>query len=80
MDLAFLPICQEINTSVIHAITPNPVHRPRGRYNTALKDESLRAKIGKFAVEHGPNKASKNFGIPVSAAFSLKKAFEMEVS
>ena len=49
-------------------------------YNTALKEECLRAKIGKFVVEHGPKKASKNFGIPVSiryTAFSLKvkKAF-----
>eukprot|EP00731_Ephydatia_muelleri_P033089 Em0025g45a len=79
MDLASSsPICQEINTSVIQAITANPVYRPRGRYN--IKDESVRAKIGKFAVEHGPSKASKNFGIPVSTAFSLKKAFEMEAS
>ena len=79
MDLASSsPICQEINTSVIQAITANPVYRPRGRYN--IKDESVRAKIGKFAVEHGPSKASKNFGIPVSTAFSLNKAFEMEAS
>ena len=79
MDLASSsPICQEINTSVIQAITANPVYRPRGRYN--IKDESVRAKIGMFAVEHGPSKASKNFGIPVSTAFSLKKAFEMEAS
>ena len=78
MDLASSPICQEINTSVIQAITANPVYRPRGRYN--IQDESVRAKIGKFAVEHGSSKASKNFGRPVSTAFSLKKAFEMEAS